>query len=109
MVGTEVFDGSFADLEKFCSVRLTRRQVVSKFSAIFDMFGHLTPVTATMKVDVSTAVRETDNWDDKISPELHDRVVKNLWRLYKLKGLKFSRAVNSHRCSRHKDVSTLLC
>ena len=93
MVGTEVFEGSFADLEKFCSKRLTRRQVVSKFSAVFDLFGHLTPVTAGMKLDVSEAVRETEDWDSVISTELHSKVIKNLWRLYKLKGLKFSRAM----------------
>ena len=92
MVGTEVFDGSFADLEKFCSKRMTRRQVVSKFSAVFDMFGHLTPVTAGMKLDVSESVKETEGWDQEVSFDLHARVVKNLWRLYKLKGMKFSRA-----------------
>ena len=93
MVGTEVFDGSFTDLEKFCSKRLTRRQVVSKFSAVFDLFGHLTPMTAGMKLDVSDAVRETEDWDSVISAELHSKVIKNLWRLYKMKGLKFSRAM----------------
>ena len=60
MVGTEIFDGSFEDLEKFCAKRLTRRQVVSKFSAVFDLFGHLTPATASMKVDVRQAVKETE-------------------------------------------------
>ena len=92
MVGTEFFEGSFADFEKFCYKRLTRRQVVSKFSAVFDLFGHLTPVTAGMKLDVSEAVRETEDWDSVISTEIHYKVIKNLWRLYKLKGLKFSRA-----------------
>ena len=92
MVGTEVFDGSFADLEKFCSKRMTRRQVVSKFSAVFDLFGHLTPVTAGMKLDVSEAVKETEGWDQEVSFDLHSKVVKNMWRLYKLKGMKFSRA-----------------
>ena len=52
-VGTEVFDGSFEDLQKFVPSKLTRRQVVSKFAAIFDMYGHLTPETAKMKKNVS--------------------------------------------------------
>ena len=92
MVGTEIFEGSFADMQKFCSKRFTRRVVVSKFYAVYDPFGLLTPVTASIKVDTSQAVKETDGWDDEISLDLHNKCVKNLWRLYKLKGMKFSRA-----------------
>ena len=33
-VGTEVFDGSFEDLEKFVPQKLTRRMAVSKFTAL---------------------------------------------------------------------------
>ena len=49
-IGTEVFEGSFADLEKFVPQKLTRRMIVSKFWSIFDLFGHLTPQTARMKM-----------------------------------------------------------
>ena len=31
-IGTQVFEGSFADLNKFVPEKLSRRQVVSKFS-----------------------------------------------------------------------------
>ena len=60
MVGTEIFNGSFADLEKFCADRFTRRVVVSKFAAVYDPYGLLTPITASFKLDVSDAVKETD-------------------------------------------------
>ena len=92
-VGTEVFDGSFEDLDKFVSQKLTRRMVVSKFAAIFDMYGHLTPETAKMKLDVSEASKETDAWDDAVPTELRSKIVSDLWRLFKLQGLKFRRAV----------------
>ena len=45
--GTEIFEGSFEDLKKFVKKPLTRRQIVSKFSALYDPFGKLTPLTAT--------------------------------------------------------------
>ena len=92
VVGTETFDGELADLEKFVPSKLTRRQVVSKFAAIFDLFGHLTPETARMKKNVRSATQETADWDAFVSPETRSEVVKDLWRLYKLQGLKFSRA-----------------
>ena len=47
IAGTEVFKGSFEDLKKFVKKPLTRRQIVSKFSALYDPFGKLTPLTAT--------------------------------------------------------------
>ena len=92
VVGTETFDGQFEDLEKFVPSKLTRRQVVSKFAAIFDLFGHLTPETARMKKNVRIATLETADWDAQVSPETRSNVIKDLWRLYKLQGLKFNRA-----------------
>ena len=92
-VGTEIFDGSFEDLDKFVPKKLTRRMVVSKFAAIFDMYGHLTPETAKMKLDVSEATKETDAWDDAVTTELRSKIVGDLWRLFKLQGLKYRRAV----------------
>ena len=91
VVGTEVFDGNLADLKKFVKP-LTRRQIVSKFSALFDMYGKLTPLTAKMKLDVSKAVKETSGWDEKVSVPLHDKWIDNFWTMHKLRGLQFQRA-----------------
>ena len=77
VVGTEVFDGTFADLNKFVKKPPTRRQIVSKFSALFDMYGKLTPLTAKMKLDVSKAVKETSGWDEQVSVALHDKWINN--------------------------------
>ena len=96
LVGTEIFEGSFEDLEKFCSKRFTRRTVVSKLYSVFDLFGKLTPLTAAMKVDVSQAIKETEGWDSEVSLDVHNKFVKNLWRLHKLKGMRFSRAKVPH-------------
>ena len=64
IAGTEVFDGSFEDLKKFVKKPLTRRQIVNKYSGLYDPFGKLTPLTGKMKVDVSMAMKQTSNWDD---------------------------------------------
>ena len=92
VVGTEVFDGSFEDLKKFVPKKLTRRQVISKFSSVFDMYGKLEPVRAKMKLDARSATEETTGWDGEVTQNLRDRWCENFWRLQKLKGLKFQRA-----------------
>ena len=89
IAGTEVFKGSFEDLKKFVKKPLTRRQIVSKFSALYDPFGKLTPLTARMKLDVSKAMKQTSSWDEKVPTSLHDRWLDNFWKIKKLKGLQF--------------------
>ena len=82
MVGTEIFEGSFEDLEKFIPNPLSRRQVVSKFCSLFDIFGKLTPVSAPMKLSVRTGTKETDDWDGFVSAEC----VALFPRFYKIGG-----------------------
>ena len=77
MVGTEIFDGSFEDLKKFCPKRFTRRTIVSKFWAVFDIFGLSTPLTASIKIDGSRAIKETDGWDAEVPVDVHDSSNKN--------------------------------
>ena len=64
--GTQIFDGNFEDLKKFVRKPLTRREIVSKFSAWYDPFGKFTPLTAKMKLDVSRAMKLTSSWDDQV-------------------------------------------
>ena len=91
-IGTEIFDGTFEDLEKFVPKRLTRRQIVSKMSSIFDPFGKYLPLTGGMKVHMRLAVLETDDWDDFVSDQTRNLWVKNFWMLHNLRGMKFVRA-----------------
>ena len=91
-VGTQVFDGSFSDLKSFCPQKMTRRQVVSKFSSLFDPLGKLVPITAAMKSHCRMAVKETTEWDGFISPELRDMWIRNFWQMHQMRGIQFSRA-----------------
>ena len=90
--GTEVFDGTFADLEAFVPAKVTRRHVVSKHASIFDPLGHLVPETAKLKLLTRIATKETKGWDDPVSPDTRSKFIQCIWRLFKLRSMKFARA-----------------
>ena len=71
---------------------ICNNSLVIRRTSIFDLFGKLTPITAGMRVVVRNAVMETENWDDVVSSETRYEWVKNLWRLFRLQGIQFSRA-----------------
>ena len=70
---------------------ICNNSLVIRRTSIFDLFGKLTPITAGMRVVVRNAVMETENWD-VVSSETRYEWVKNLWRLFRLQGIQFSRA-----------------
>jgi hypothetical protein len=91
-VGTEVFTGSFDDLEKFVPKKLTRTMIFSKNNSFFDIYGKFVPLTAGFKLDIRQAVQMTTGWNDPVPEELRSKWIKNFWRLENLKGIKFERA-----------------
>ena len=92
-VGTEIFNGTFAELEKFVPPTLTRRQIVSKYSAFFDPVGHYLPFSNVMKADARKATMETETWDSPVTPETRMLWVNNLWRMHNLQGIHLRRAI----------------
>ena len=54
---------------------LTRRQCASKVAEIFDLTGLLTPITASMKIDLHSLVQRKLDWDDIIPSDLTE-----IWR-----------------------------
>ena len=92
-VGTEVFEGSFADLDKFVPEKLTRRMIVSKYSAFFDPAGHFLPFTNGLKMDARRATMETEDWDSPVSLDTRKLWVVNLWKMYNKQGIHFQRAI----------------
>ena len=91
-VGTEVFDGNFADLENFVPKKLTRTMIFSKNNAFFDLLGKFVPISAGFKLDIRAAVQATQGWNDPVPEELRTKWIKNFWRLERLRGIKFERA-----------------
>ena len=53
-------------------VNLTRRQCLSKVSEVFYLTGMITPLIASMKLDLHTLVERKLNWDDAIPDAIHD-------------------------------------
>ena len=90
-VGTEIFDGTMADLKTFVPQKLTRRNIVSKFASLYDPLGKFTPLTAAMKIHVRKAVKETTDWDGVVTPETRLLWVDNYWRLHNMKDVHFHR------------------
>ena len=93
VIGTEVYDGhTLADMDKFVPAALTRRMVVSKKASLFDVLGKLTPISARLSLDLRKVMRDTEDWNDSVSPMLRERWVENFLLLEQLRGIKFSRA-----------------
>ena len=92
VLGTDVFEGSFKELEEFVPDKITKRHVFSKYGALWDITGKFTPITASMKLLLRKTVSETTGWDDSLSMELRSKWIKEFWRIQKMKGVRFNRA-----------------
>ena len=73
--------------------KLTRRHCVSKVAEIFDLTGLITPITASLKLDLHTLVQRNLQWDDTISNDLMPIWDNNFDMISELKNFKFKRAV----------------
>ena len=51
--------------------KLTRRHCASKVAEIFDLTGKVSPITASMKMDLQELVHHKFDWDDTIPDDLH--------------------------------------
>ena len=72
---------------------LTRRHCVSKVAEIFDLTGILTPITASLKLDLHTLVQRDLKWDDTIPNDLRPIWESNFEMISEIKNFKFKRAI----------------
>ena len=56
---------------------LTRRHCVSKVAEVFDLTGKVTPITATMKMDLHSLVQRRLDWDDTLPDDLRSIWIKH--------------------------------
>ena len=91
--GSEIFTGSFGELDSFVPTNLTRRIVASKCASLFDLPGKLVPITIGLKSDLRKVVQNTAGWDDPMDISLRNKWVENFMKLEKLRGLKFHRPI----------------
>ena len=93
-VGTDTFDGRLLTMEEmslFVPQKLTKRQIVSKLMSVFDLLGHLIPITSRLKRDMRRMMKDTAQWDDAVTDEHRSTWVKNFLDLERCKGLQFTR------------------
>ena len=73
--------------------KLTRRHCVSRAGEIFDLVGLLTPITASLKLDLHELVTRKLDWDDQIPDELRPIWLNNFELIEELSSLKFQRTI----------------
>ena len=72
---------------------LTRRQCLSKVSEVFDLTGMITPLTASMKLDLHTLVERKLNWDGTIPADLMSTWSSNFEMINQITNLRFKRTI----------------
>ena len=71
----------------------TRRDCVGKVAEIFDLLGKMTPITASMKIDLSELSSRRLDWDDKIPNDLKSIWKSNFELMSEMGKIKFNRAI----------------
>ena len=82
-----------SEQQNIIPANVTRRHCVSKVSAVFDLTGKITPITATMKLDLHTLVKRGLDWDDVLPNELRPIWVSQFEMMQEISKIKFQRAV----------------
>ena len=74
-------------------VNLTRRHCASKVSEIFDLSGKVSPLVASMKIDLQQLVHLNLDWDDTVPEHLRQLWESNFEMMKEIGNLRFKRAV----------------
>ena len=82
-------EGNITEVPK----KLTRRIVASKVGEVFDLTGLLTPIVATLKLDLHTLVVQNLNWDDVLPDNLRNVWLSHFEMMTEIKDLQYNRAV----------------
>ena len=72
---------------------MTRENCVSKVTEIFGLNGKITPITASMKMELHTLVKRGLIWDDVIPDDLRSAWVSHFEMTQKIGNFRFQRAV----------------
>ena len=73
--------------------KLSRRHCASKVAEVFDLTGKLTPLIASMKIDLQTLVHLKLDWDDRIPDNLRPIWEANFDTIQEIGDIRFRRAV----------------
>ena len=81
------------NVEEELKKKFTRRVLCSKVAGIFDPIGLITPVTARFRVDLSTVVKTTKDWDDPVDLKLLPIWLKNIEDMQRLAEIQVPRSL----------------
>ena len=70
--------------------KLTRRHCVSKVAEVFDLTGKVTPLTASMKIDLHELVTRGLQWDDVLPDELRALWLSNFEIMQEIGNLRYN-------------------
>ena len=73
--------------------KLTKRICTSKVAEVFDISGMMTPITATLKLDLHDLSSRKLEWDDLLPENLRELWCNNFNTIMKLKDLHYQRAI----------------
>ena len=73
--------------------QLTRRHCVSKVAEIFDLTGNVTPIIATMKMDLHSLVQRRLDWDDTLPDDLRGIWITHFEMMQEIGKIKYKRAI----------------
>ena len=71
------FSGGFAMLDGFVPSKLSLRQVVSKVACVFDKWGLLAPVLASLRLNTRRTSKAVNTWDEAMPADLRHKWVSN--------------------------------
>ncbi|XP_066924073.1 uncharacterized protein [Clytia hemisphaerica] len=72
---------------------LTRRQCVAKVAELYDITGLITPIVATMKLDLHDLVKRKMDWDDVLPDNLRSLWINHFEMMDEIKKVRFKRAI----------------
>ena len=90
---TTIFKGNISDtidMDQFVPIKLTKRQVTSKFMGIFELKGLLIPITGRLKRDLRDISAATPQLDHAVTSVARFKWVRNFLDVERLKGIKFT-------------------
>eukprot|EP00111_Clytia_hemisphaerica_P013773 TCONS_00040530-protein len=70
---------------------LTRRQCVAKVAELYDITGLITPIVATMKLDLHDLVKRKMDWDDVLPDNLRSLWINHFEMMDEIKKVRFKR------------------
>ena len=87
-------------------LQLTRRHCVSKVAEIFDLTGKVTPITATMKIDLHSLKQRRLDWDDTLPDDLRNNWTSHFEMMQEIGKIKYRRAIVPEKAA-NLNISTI--